>query len=62
MSIPSVILIQIGQLEWRRWMIFHRVKYRYWAKGRWRKRRRDGELWYDRAEAEIKMDMVRSGS
>ena len=52
MSQDDVIVIEIGQRLWQRWMIFHRSKNRYWFKGRWRRRRRDGELWNNVSHAQ----------
>jgi hypothetical protein len=58
MASQTVILIDVGKPEWRRWMIFHSEKSRYWDKGRWTKRRRQGELWHRKAEAEKELQLV----
>ena len=60
MSFPKVLLIQIGFGKWRRWMIWDREKDCYWCKGRWRQRRRDGEIWYEKADAIPEFQIVRS--
>lgn len=44
MSPNDVVVIEVGGPLWRRWMIYHKSIRRYWSKGRWRKRRRDGDL------------------
>lgn len=62
MAAQEVMLIEVGQPPWPRWMIFHRDKCRYWSKGRWRKRRRNGDLWHIKAEAERELQIVRLGS
>lgn len=62
MSAQIVILIETGQPEWPRWMIFHKQKRRYWSSGCWRKRRRDGDLWHDKAKADQELRMVMLGS
>lgn len=49
-------IIEIGRPEWRRWMIYHRTRHCYWNKGRWRRRRRDGEVWCVMAEARAEMN------
>ncbi len=62
MAPHNVILLEIGRPKWRRWMIFHRERNRYWRSGAWKKRRRDGELWHSKAEAEQELHIVRLGS
>ena len=46
-------LLQIGNTEWPRWMVYHDIRARYWSKGRWVKRRRNGEVWHKRSDAEV---------
>jgi len=58
LSPADVIVIEIGQPHWRRWMIFHRALHRYWSKGRWRRRRRDGDLWNNMAEPQIELQFA----
>lgn len=55
----DVVLIEIGRPEWPRWMICHTGRHRYWFKGRWRRRRRDGELWHDELEARNELQLAR---
>ena len=62
MATNDVILLEIGQPKWRRWMVFHNKKRRYWSTGLWKKRKRDGEVWHDKAKAEQELRMVRLGS
>jgi hypothetical protein len=62
MASPNVTLIEVGQPPWPRWMIFHSEKKRYWSKGAWKRRRRNGELWSDRTEAERELHTVQLGS
>lgn len=62
MSESSINLIDVGQLAWPRWMIVHRERKRYWSKGTWKKRRRNGELWCNRTEAERELHIARSKS
>jgi hypothetical protein len=62
MSAQPVILIDVGQPAWHRWMIFHSEKKRYWSKGTWIKRRRNGELGDDKTEAEKELNVARLGS
>jgi hypothetical protein len=59
MSLQDVIVIDLMRSEWRRWMIYRISTKRYWGNGRWRKRRRDGDLWHDKSEAEREVQMVR---
>jgi hypothetical protein len=40
-------------------MIFHKGRRRYWFKGRWRKKRRRGEVWNDQATAEEELKLAR---
>ena len=52
MSSLNIVLIEIsGSKDWSRWMIYHIARRRYWCKGRWRKERRDGEVWDERTKA-----------
>ena len=62
MALQNVTLIEVGKPSWPRFMIFHTEKKRYWSKGAWKKRRRNGELWHDRAEAGKELHTVRLGS
>jgi hypothetical protein len=62
MELHDVVVIDLMRPDWRRWMIYRISTGRYWSKGRWRKRRRDGELWHDKVEAEKELQMVRLGS
>jgi hypothetical protein len=62
MATTDVILIDVGQPAWSRWMILHREKNRYWSKGVWKKRRRNGDLWHSKVEAEKELQLVRMGS
>jgi hypothetical protein len=62
MASQNVILFGVGQQKWPRWMIFDAVEKRYWSKGTWKKRRRNGDLWHDKAEAERELQAVRSWS
>jgi hypothetical protein len=62
MATKNVILIEIGKPAWCRWMVFHSEKKRYWDKGRWIKRRRNGELWHRKVEAEAELQFVRLAS
>ena len=55
----DVVLIEVGRSEWPRWMIHHAARCRYWFKGRWRRHRRDGELWHDELEAENELQLAR---
>lgn len=59
MAVQPVILIEVGKPTWSRWMIFHREKNRYWDKGLWVKRRRQGELWQRKVEAQAEVQFVR---
>jgi hypothetical protein len=62
MAARDVILLEIGQPAWRRWMVFHRSKNRYWSKGLWKQHRRDGELWHSKIKAEQELHVVQMGS
>lgn len=62
MALQNVILIEVGQPNWQRWMIFDQERKRYWSKGVWKKRRRNGDLWSSRVEAEQQLHVVRSGT
>jgi len=62
MATQNVNLIEVGKPAWPRWMIFDTVKRRYWSKGVWKKRRRNGDLWHSKAEAEQELHVVRLGS
>jgi hypothetical protein len=62
MELPDAIVIDLMQPEWRRWMIHSMSTRRYWGNGKWHKRRRDGELWNSKAEAEQEVRIVRMGS
>lgn len=62
MSAQLVVLLEVGQQAWPRWMIVHRGTRRYWSNGSWKKRRRNGDLWSNRAEAEQALHVARSGS
>lgn len=57
-----MIVIDLMRSEWRRWMIYRISSQRYWGNGKWRKHRRDGELWNSKAEAEQELRIVRMGS
>ena len=59
MSSKNVILIEIGKPAWRRFMICHCEKKRYWDKGKWNKGQRNGELWHRKTEAEAELQFVR---
>jgi len=58
MAIQEVNLIEVGQPTWRRWMIFDTAKRRFWSKGVWKKRRRHGDLWHSKAEAQKELGQV----
>ena len=62
MASPTVILVEIGQPAFPRWMIFNCEKNRYWDKGRWVKQRRQGELWHRKVEAQAELQFVRLAS
>lgn len=55
----DAIIIEIGCPQWRRWMIYHRSRDCYWFKGRWQRRRRDGEVWNVMAEARAEIEYAR---
>jgi hypothetical protein len=59
MSPNDVQLIQIGRKKWPRWMIIHRSRRRYWFKGRWRKKRRDGDVWAHQANVEEELPLAK---
>jgi hypothetical protein len=60
MPSQNVTLIDVGQPAWRRWMIYHSEKKRYWSKGNWKKRRRNGDLWQSKVEAEKELHVASS--
>jgi hypothetical protein len=62
MSGQDVMLIEVGQPAWPRWMIFHRDKCRYWSKGVWKKRRRNGALWASKSEAGKELTVARASA
>jgi hypothetical protein len=62
MSSPNVLLLFVGRPGWSRWMIIHDQKKRYWCKGRWKKRRRNGELWANKSEAEKELAVARASA
>lgn len=47
----SVTMVSFGDIEWQRWMIYHRGRDRWWGHGAWRIRQRDGEVWQSFYEA-----------
>lgn len=59
MTSQDVILIDVGKPTWPRWMVFHQDKRRYWSKGAWKKRRRNGDLFASKVEAEKELAVAR---
>lgn len=55
----EVVVLEVGRSEWPRWMIHHLGRHRYWFKGRWRRQRRDGELWHNESEAQKELQIAR---
>jgi hypothetical protein len=62
MASQNVTLIEVGKPSWSRFMIYDDQKKRYWCKGRWKKRRRHGELWDDRGETEKELAVARASA
>ena len=62
MASQNVILIEIGQPTFPRWMIFHSERKRYWDQGRWAKKRKQGELWHRKSTAQKELQFVRLAS
>lgn len=51
MDNDDVMIIDLASRKWPRWMIYSILRDRYWNKGRWRKKRRNGEVWNVKSEA-----------
>jgi hypothetical protein len=62
MALRNVTLIEVGQPSWPRWMVYSNDRRRYWCKGTWKKRRRNGELWHNKSEAEKELAVARSSA
>ncbi len=60
MSSQDVLLLFVGRPSFPRWMIVQ--KERYWCKGTWKKRRRNGELFASKSEAEEELVVARASS
>lgn len=58
MAKNDVVLIQVGQRRWPRWMIFHQSQNLYWSKGIWERCRRNGDLWDDEEAAELEQQFA----
>ena len=62
MTSQTVILLEVGQPTWSRWMVYHCHKRRFWRYGTWKKLRRNGELWASKSEAEHELAVARAAS
>lgn len=60
MSSQDVLLLFVGPPSFPRWMIVQ--KERYWCKGTWKKRRRNGELWASKTDAEKELAVARASA